>query len=129
MRFIQAILMSGRRHKKLNLIIRFPSPIFIIFLKKAYWFSTCIQNKLAYKVSLILSYLFVLRVPPRNGCGGCSTSRLNIQKLNLCSRADISKTARINAWTDDDVSDKLNYWIHPSLTSKRSMHSFNRLHQ
>ena len=58
--FIQAILMSGRRHKKLNLLIEFS--IFIKFYFKAYWRLTCIQNKLAYYVSSILSYLFFLKM-------------------------------------------------------------------
>ena len=57
--FIQAILMSGRRHKKLNLLIEFS--IFIKFYFKAYWRWICIQNKLAYYVSSTLSYLFFLQ--------------------------------------------------------------------
>ena len=43
--------MSDRQHKKLNLLINFPNSIFIKFDVKAYWRRTCIQNKLAYKVS------------------------------------------------------------------------------
>ena len=58
--FIQAILMSGRRHKKLILLIEFS--IFIKFYFKAYWRWICIQNKLAYYVSSILSYLFFLQM-------------------------------------------------------------------
>ena len=49
--FIWAVLMSGRQHKKLNLLIVFSNSIFIKFDVKAYWRWTCIQNKLAYKVS------------------------------------------------------------------------------
>ena len=46
-RFILAILMSGRKHKKLNLLIEFSNSIFIKFYLKASWCWTCIQNKLA----------------------------------------------------------------------------------
>ena len=60
--FIQAILMSCRQHKILNLLIEFSNSIFIKICFKAYWCGTCIQNKLAYKVSSILSYLFVLQM-------------------------------------------------------------------
>ena len=35
--FIQAILMSGRRYKKLSLLIEFSNSIFIKFYFKAYW--------------------------------------------------------------------------------------------
>ena len=35
-KFIQAILMSGRPHKKLNLLIEFSNSIFIKFYFKAY---------------------------------------------------------------------------------------------
>ena len=55
--FIRAILMSGRRHKKLNFLIEFSNSIFIKFCFKPYWRWTSIQNKLAYNVSSILSYL------------------------------------------------------------------------
>ena len=51
--FIQAILISGRRHKKLNFLIEFLNLIFIKFYFKASWCSTCIQNKLAYQASSI----------------------------------------------------------------------------
>ena len=44
--FIQAILMSGRRHKKLNLLFKFSNSIFVKFYIKAYWPWTCIQNRL-----------------------------------------------------------------------------------
>ena len=46
--FMQAILMGGRRHKKLNLVVEFSNSIFIKFYFKAYWDSICIQNKLSY---------------------------------------------------------------------------------
>ena len=46
-RFIQAILMSSRWHKKLNLLIEFSNSTFKKFHFKAYWCWTCIQNKLA----------------------------------------------------------------------------------
>ena len=59
--FIQAILMSGRRHKILNLLIEFSNSIFIKIYFKAYWRWTCIQNKLPYKVYSMLSYLFALQ--------------------------------------------------------------------
>ena len=36
--FIQAILMSIRRHKKLNLVIEFSNPIFIKVYFKAFWY-------------------------------------------------------------------------------------------
>ena len=55
--FIQAILMSGRRHKKLNLLIQFLNSIFIKLYFETYRHWTCIQNKLACYVSSILSYL------------------------------------------------------------------------
>ena len=53
--------MSGRRHKILNLLIESSNLIIVKICFKAYWHWTCIQNKLAYKVSSILSYLFVSR--------------------------------------------------------------------
>ena len=59
--FIQAIFMSVRRHKKLNLLIEFSNWIFIKFFFKAYWHWTYIQNKLGGYVSSILNYLFVLQ--------------------------------------------------------------------
>ena len=46
--FIQAILMSGRRHRKLSLLIEFLKSIFIKYYFKASWCWTCIQNKSAY---------------------------------------------------------------------------------
>ena len=60
--FIQTILISGRSLKKLNLLIEFWNSIFIKFYFKACWDWTCIQKKLACKVSFILSYLFVLQM-------------------------------------------------------------------
>ena len=60
--FIQAILMSSRWHKKLNFLIEFSNSIFIKFYFEAYWCWTCIQSKLACKVSYILNYLFVLQM-------------------------------------------------------------------
>ena len=42
-----AILMSGRQHKKLSLLIEFSNSILIKFYFKAYWRWTCIQNRLA----------------------------------------------------------------------------------
>ena len=45
--FIQAILMSVRLYKKLNLLIEYSNSMFIKFYFKAYWFWPCIQNKLA----------------------------------------------------------------------------------
>ena len=65
--FIQEILMSVIRHKILNLLTEFLNSIFIKICFKAYWRWTCIKNKLAYKVSSILSYLFVpQRFYPQN---------------------------------------------------------------
>ena len=49
--------MSGRRHKKLNLLIKFSNFIFTKFYFKPYWRWTFIQNNLACYVSSILSYL------------------------------------------------------------------------
>ena len=61
--YIQTILMSGRWHKKLNLLTEFSNSIFIKFYSKAYWcLKICIRNKCAYKVFSILSYLFVLQM-------------------------------------------------------------------
>ena len=112
--FIQAVLISGRRHKKPNLI-EFWNSIFIKFYFKAYWCWTCI--KLLCKVFSILSYLFALKMlksqdfslPPWTPtralpwicCGAYSTLRpppafYNFRKLNLCLKTDISKTAWIN---------------------------------
>ena len=113
--------MSGRRHKKLNLLIKFSDSIFIKFDVKAYLRWTCIQNKLAYKVPFYfklfscladvkrpkfcsaLSHWNPTRAPPWAGCWADSTSRpvgsfYTIRKLNLCLKTDISKTAWINAW-------------------------------
>ena len=48
--FMQAILISGRRHKKLNLLTEFWNSIFIIFFLKRIktkWLRACIQNKSA----------------------------------------------------------------------------------
>ena len=48
--YIQAILMSGRPHKKLNLVIEFSNSTFIKFYFKACWcLKICIRNKCAYK--------------------------------------------------------------------------------
>ena len=58
---IQAYWMSGRRLKKLNLLIEFSSSILIKFYLKAYWHWICIQNKLNCIVSSILKYLFALQ--------------------------------------------------------------------
>ena len=111
--------MSSRWHQKLNLLIEFWNSIFIKFLFKAYkkigllW--TCIQNQLACYFSSILSYcLPSARVPPWTCCEVYSTlpdphlhcrtnlwlffEKFNIQKLNLLSKTDISKTAWINPW-------------------------------
>ena len=55
--FIQAILLSDRRHKKLNLLIEFSNSISLKFYFKANWHWTCIQNKLAYSV-FSLRFLF-----------------------------------------------------------------------
>ena len=63
--FIQAILMSVRQHKTLNLLIQFSNSIFTNLHKfyfQACWHWTCIQNELIDKVSSILSYLFVLQI-------------------------------------------------------------------
>ena len=49
--FMPAVLMSCRRHKKLNFLIKFSNSIFIKFEVKVYWRWTCVQNKLIYKVS------------------------------------------------------------------------------
>ena len=116
--------MSGRWYKILNLRTEFSNSIFIKICFKAYWRWTCIQNKLAFKVSSILSYFFVLSrskkiktfqgfyhpsppwtptiAPPWTRWRAYSTSRpspafYNIPKLNLCPKTDISKTASINA--------------------------------
>ena len=56
--FIQAILMSGRRHKKLNLLIEFSNSFFIKSNFKAFWHQNYVQNTLVYQVSSILSCLF-----------------------------------------------------------------------
>ena len=64
--FIQAVLMSGRRHKKLNLLIDFWNSIFMKFYFTAYWHWTCIQNKLAYKFPSILNYFFVPQMWKKN---------------------------------------------------------------
>ena len=53
--FVQAILMSGRRHKKL---IEFSNSIFLRFYFTAYWRWTCIQNKLGLLGFFYLRYLF-----------------------------------------------------------------------
>ena len=74
----------------------------------------CIQNKLAYKFSPILSNLFVLQIFKDQKVLGVSPSEpgmrletvaelvahqdphlhfYHIRKLNLCSKTDISKTA------------------------------------
>ena len=60
--FIQAILMSSRQHKKLNLLIEFSNSIFRKFYFKAYWHWTYIQYKIGYYVSSILNHLFVLQM-------------------------------------------------------------------
>ena len=128
--FMPAVLMSCRRHKKLNFLIKFSNSIFIKFEVKVYWRWTCVQNKLIYKVSFYfqqfvcvpdvkktknvlrfyltetprrLRYEHVLELeaprdpqpplPPPS-----SASFYKIRKLNLCLKADISKTAWINAW-------------------------------
>ena len=46
--FIQALLMSGRQHKMLNLLSEFSNSIFIKIYFKAYWYWTYIRNTLAY---------------------------------------------------------------------------------
>ena len=77
--FIQAVLMSGRRHKKLNLLIDFWNSIFMKFYFIAYWHWTCIQNKLAYKFPSILNYFFVPQMWKKK-------------------KTDNNKTAWTNAW-------------------------------
>ena len=60
--FIQPVLMSGRRLKKLDLLIEFSNPIFIKFYFKAERRWTCIQNDIASKLFSVLSYLFALQM-------------------------------------------------------------------
>ena len=61
--FIQVILMSGRGHKKLNLLNESKSSYnFILKHIKTDLCQTCIQNKLACYISSILSYLFALQM-------------------------------------------------------------------
>ena len=62
-RFIQAILMSGRRHKKFSVLIEFSNSLFInIIVKhiKTCWRETCIQYKLVCWVSSTFNYSFAL---------------------------------------------------------------------
>ena len=62
--FIQAILMSVRRHNKLNLLSEISNSIlynFILKYIKSGWCRICIKNKLACQVFCILSYLFALQ--------------------------------------------------------------------
>ena len=115
--FVQAILMSGRRHKKL---IEFSNSIFLRFYFKAYWRWTCIQNKLGLLGFFYLRYLFVhqiqkgqiffrgftpwtpTRVPSMSTLWSIQhlenpPAFYNIRKLNLCSKTDISKATWIIA--------------------------------
>ena len=119
--FIQAMLMSGRQHKKTQ-SYECPNSIFIKFYFKAYWKLTCIHNRLAdsffyFKLFICSpdvkrSNLFRDFIPP-NPYQGFTMTQLwslqhlqipppprfyTIQKLNLPSKRDISKTAWINAW-------------------------------
>ena len=116
--FIRAILMSGRRHKKLNFLIEFSNSIFIKFCFKPYWRWTSIQNKLAYNVSSILSYLSSRCKKRPNFFRGFTLLKLHQcpginllqslqhfenltciwQQLDLCWKTGNSKTAWINAW-------------------------------
>ena len=58
--YIQAILMSGRRHKKLNLLIEFSNSTFIKFYFKACWcLKICIRNKCAYEVFFLFEAIYL----------------------------------------------------------------------
>ena len=114
--FVQAILMSGRRHKKL---IEFSNSIFLRFYFKAYWRWTCIQNKLGLLGFFYLRYLFVhqiqkgqiffrgftpwtpTRVPSWARCEAYSTSKptciLPHSKTQSLLKTDISKATWIIA--------------------------------
>ena len=60
--FIQAILMSGRWCKKLNLLSGFSSSIFIIFFKKHIGF------ELAVKINQLTSFLLFLAISLFSRC-------------------------------------------------------------
>ena len=62
--------------------------------------SICKKNPI---FSEVLPHWTPTRPPQLTRCGAYSTSRppltfCNIQKLNLCSKTDIAKTACLNAW-------------------------------
>ena len=59
-RFIWAVLMSGRWHKKLSLLIKLSNSIFIKFDVKPFWCWVCIQNKESYKVSFYFKLFICL---------------------------------------------------------------------
>ena len=105
--------MSGRRRDKINLHKK------LYFKASSRW--TCIQNKLVYLVSSILSYLFVFQMLTGQHLSGALPTeylpRLFHERIaaiaaprnphlhfvtfkisSLCSKMEISKTAWINAW-------------------------------